>query len=211
MTVSVVDHLSTGGRQLIMLNPLGAPVPESLAGINALFIDRENTGLALLAARKRIDQAKALGLFSVLRCDGLGSHELRQCAQLSPDAIVLPQIVSAAQAATCLALLRNYSVPAIPQIETKSAISDLNGLMALDVAGFLIGPNDLAADMGKPDAPEHADVAAAVESVAGQLAAAGHSFGLPTLTTEAYTYWTGRGAQLCYVTTDALADMKVAS
>lgn len=210
MTNSVVEHLANKDNQLVMLNPLGASAPKSGDGIDALFVDRENTGLTLTDTSTLLQKAKTLGLFAILRCDGLAPDELGRCADLSPDAVVLPQIVSADQAKTCLTTLSKHEVDTIAQIETQSAIQDLAALMALDVTAFLIGPNDLAADMGYPGMAEHEKVTAAVDDVGRQLAAAGRPFGLPTLTAETYSNWTNRGAQLCYVTADALAGLEVA-
>jgi len=205
LTRRLDDHLQRGGA-LVMLNPRGGEVPDVLGAVNALFIDREGTGLTLADAALMVARAARLGLYSIVRCDGTRANELANCAGLSPDAVVLPQLRSADEIGTCLDTLG--PVPAIAQIETVEAVESIGDFAAIaGAAAFLIGPYDLAADMGHAGAPDHPEVAETVERVAGHLAAAGRPFGLPTLDTAVREHWTARGAQLSYITIPALQEM----
>jgi len=205
VTLRLADHLAGGGA-LVMLNPRGGGVPDDLGAVNALFIDREGTGLTLADAALMVARAARLGLYSVVRCDGTRSDELANCAGLSPDAVVLPQLRSADEMETCLSALG--PVPAIAQIETVEAVGSIEGFAAVPgPAAFLIGPNDLAADMGYPGEAENPKVSEAVERVARHLADMERPFGLPTLDAAARQHWTARGARLFYLTTPALQGM----
>lgn len=205
MTLRLSDHLAGGGA-LVMLNPRGTEVPDELGSVNALFIDREGTGLTLADAALMVARAARLELCSVVRCDGTRADELANCAGLSPDSVVLPQLRSADDMETCLNALG--AVPAIAQIETVEAVESIEGFAAVPgPAAFLIGPNDLAADMGYPGEAEHPAVAEAVDRTARHLAAIGRPFGLPTLDAAARKHWTARGARLFYLSVPALQEM----
>ncbi len=198
-----VATLLAAGQRLTMVNPRGAPLPTALPGANALFIDREGTGLSVAGAAALVAEASARRMASILRADGLAADELAACAALAPDAVVLPQIVSASELTGALTAFDPDRTAIIAQVETVEAVADLDALIAVPgVAGFLIGPNDLAHAMGHPGAPDHPDVAAAVDRVAEQLAGAGRAYGLPVMTDAARTRWTDLGAQLHYVPLD---------
>ena len=205
MTLRLADHLAGGGA-LVMLNPRGDEVPDVLGAVNALFIDREGTGLTLADAALMVARAARLGLYSVVRCDGTRADELANCAGLSPDAVVLPQLRSADEIGTCLDTLG--PVPTIAQIETVEAVESIDAFAAVPgPVAFLIGPYDLAAEMGHPGEPDRPEVAETVERAARRLATAGRPFGLPTLDAAAREHWTERGAQLSYITIPALQEM----
>lgn len=199
MTTALQQHLATG-TPLIMLSPGSELPPLSLAGADAVFVDREGTGLSFDGATRQIAAARDVGLFSVLRTDGPSPTELTSCLVLRPDALVLPQIADAEQLEE-IVRVANGSPPAlVAQIETVEAVENLDALIAVrGVTGFLIGPFDLARAMGEqgPDAPA---VAGSVADVAKRLHAAGRVFGLPTLTPDAHAHWCARGAQLLYIT-----------
>ena len=208
MTLPLADRLARGDG-LLMVNAKGAALPARLPGADGLFVDREGTGLSFEKACAQIDWAHRQGLAAILRCDGLSGEELAACGATRADALVLPQIDTAGDLRACLDALVGRPCALIAQIETPGAVASVEALMALPgVAAFLIGPNDLAAAMGHPGAPEHRDVAAAVEGVATKLQGAGRAYGLPTLTRDARQAWADRGAQLFYVPLVAFEDME---
>lgn len=199
MTLPLADRLARGDG-LLMVNAKGAALPEDLPGADALFVDREGTGLALAEARAQVGWAHDRGLLAILRCDGPAAGELSACAATGADALVLPQIAGADDLRACLDTLTDAPCAVIAQIETPGAVASVAALMALPgVAAFLIGPNDLAAEMGHPGKPDHPEVSAAVDRVAETLRAAGRAFGLPTLTPQARRDWAAQGAQLFYL------------
>lgn len=210
MSSALINHLAGGGR-LLMLAP-GPEVPSgTLTGADALFVDREGTGLTVEAAAAQIAAARRAGLFGVLRVDGIAADEVDTCLRLAPDALILPQITGPVQLAALVAQAAAHEVALIAQIETVEAVERLEALMAVDgIAGFLIGPFDLARAMGAAG-PDAAPVAAAVASVTERLGAAGRVYGLPTLSADAYRHWQPKGAQLLYVTLPVFQSTEFAS
>lgn len=187
------------GERLVMVDPGQAGLPDDLAGADAVFIDREGTGLTRADAAALVDSAAHRGLASVIRGNGFGAAELRTCASLSPDAVVLPQLKTAEELRSAVPEVAERTA-IIAQIETVEAVAHLAEFATVDgVAAFLIGPNDLATAMGHRGAPDHPEVIAAVEGVATDLSAAGRPFGLPAPSRAALDTWTARGAQLFYV------------
>lgn len=68
------------------------------------------------------------------------------------------------------------------QVETKSALADLEAIAALDgVDGIFIGPSDLAASLGHPGEPDHPEVTAAIERAIDRIRAAGKPSGILSL------------------------------
>ncbi|MXQ09565.1 hypothetical protein GQ651_17100 [Alphaproteobacteria bacterium GH1-50] len=208
MRAALSTYLVEGGR-LLMLNPGRETLPEHLGEVGAIFIDREGTGLSLGDARIAVKAAKDRNLAAIIRTDGLSEGEITSCAELVPDGIVLPQIVSAEQLTWLVGMLRPSALCVIAQIETVEAVDALSDLMQVEgVDAFLIGPNDLSEAMGYPGQPDHERVQSAIETVAATLAAAGRAFGLPTLSDAARSYWIGKGAQLHYLPIKALPKME---
>ena len=193
-----------------MLNPGAATdLPDRMDGVDALFIDREGTGLSLDEAARRVATAAALGIASVIRTDGLDPAELERCVGLNPNAVVLPQLISARQALSALPVFEATATQIIAQIETTEAVETLADFIEVDgVSAFLIGPNDLAAAMGFDGQPDHPEVTTVVEDVARRLRDARRPFGLPTLTRSAREAWIAKGAQLHYLPLAAFLDME---
>jgi 2-keto-3-deoxy-L-rhamnonate aldolase RhmA len=201
-------HLANGHR-LKMLNPGRELLPDDLQDVNALFIDRENTGLSEQTTHKLISHAAARGLTSVVRTNGLSIQELYFCRNAKPDALVLPQITSATELATAIKVLGDKAPHIIAQIETVEAVDRLNSILLISgISGFLIGPNDLAEAMGHPGQPQHPEVQATVERVAARLRAEARPFGLPMLNAAAEDYWQARGALIQYLPFKAFTELE---
>ncbi len=68
------------------------------------------------------------------------------------------------------------------QIETKSALADIEAIAALDgVDGLFIGPSDLAASLGYPGDPDHPDVVATIEDAIARIGKTGKPAGILSL------------------------------
>lgn len=68
------------------------------------------------------------------------------------------------------------------QVETKSALADIEAIAALDgVDGIFIGPADLAASLGHPGEPDHPEVTAAIEQAIDRIRTAGKPPGILSL------------------------------
>jgi 2-keto-3-deoxy-L-rhamnonate aldolase RhmA len=198
------------GSVIVAVNPGLSPAPDGLGGADALFIDCEGTGLGLVRSAQMVADAQRRGLLSMIRTDGLGPVAIGAALSANPDALVLPQITTKQSLLDCLERVGSRNVALIAQVETMEAVACLDALMNVDpVSLFLIGPNDLASDMGHPGEPEHPDVVAAVSDVAERLSAAGRPYGLPALTRQAAADWKQRGAQLLYVPLSAFEAMEL--
>ncbi len=122
---------------------------------------------------------------------------------------MLPQISGAKELALAMKILGDKAPHIIAQIETVEAVAGLNRLLPLpDVAGFLIGPNDLAAAMGYPGEPNNPEVQSTVERVALRIREAGRPFGLPMLNTAAEDFWDARGALIQYLPLQAFLEVE---
>lgn len=198
MSAAPLNRLAAGA-QLIVLAP-GTSFPNyPLTGANAIFVDREGTGLGKADAAKQITTAQDSGLFAILRVDCLSSDEIEMSLGLELDALILHQINNAFELEMLVALVRGQDVSMIAQVETVEAMEIIADLMTVPgIAGFLIDPFDLARAIGSsgPDAPE---IQQAVGRVAETLLKAG-LYGLPTLNPTDHKRWRAQGAQLLYVT-----------
>lgn len=197
----------SGDLPLIAVNPGGvAPcVADALSGQDnmALFIDCERTAVGLSDAAAMARAARANGLLSILRTESADPAIVTRYLDCRIDAIVLPQMESAADCAAVRRVLDIHAATArstgfIAQIESVAGHRALDEIAtAPGIDAILIGPNDLAASMGLAGQPQHPDVMAAVHDIAARVQAHGKAFGLPVRAATAGD-WARRGARLFY-------------
>lgn len=70
------------------------------------------------------------------------------------------------------------------QVESQAGLAALDDILATDIDGVLVGPSDLAADMGHIGNSAHPDVKAAVLDAVRRIGAAGKAAGVLTLDEE---------------------------
>jgi 4-hydroxy-2-oxoheptanedioate aldolase len=157
-----------GDAPLIAVNAggLAVPVADAFAGAEdvAIFIDCERTPIGVSDAAIMARAARANGLLSILRTESADPAVVTRYLDCRIDAIVLPQMESAAQCAAVHAVLDTHAATAkrtafIAQIESVAghrALDEIAGTPGIDA--ILIGPNDLAASMGLAGQPQHPDV-----------------------------------------------------
>ncbi|MGB3408287.1 MAG: aldolase/citrate lyase family protein [Jannaschia sp.] len=202
-----------GDVPVFAVNPggLSVPVADALGGMNgtALFIDCERTALGVHEASCMARAARASGLFSLLRTESAEPAIVTRYLDCRIDALVVPQIESAAQCADLAAVLQVHAAT-FPRTAFIAQIESVPGHAALDdilsapgIDAILIGPNDLSASMGLAGQPGHADVRAAVEDIAGRVRKVGLPFGLPVVPATARA-WADRGARLFYLSLETL-------
>lgn len=219
-----LTHRLHGDTPLIAVNAGGfaVPVADALAGHAdvAIFIDCERTPMSVSDAAIMARAARANGLFSILRTESAEPAIVTRYLDCKIDAIVLPQMETAAGCAAVRAVLETHAATSrrtafIAQIESVGghlALDDIARTPGIDA--ILIGPNDLAASMGLAGQPQHPDVAAAVADIADRVRGYGLAFGLPVRASTA-SHWAGRGARLFYTAlsqflTDGLAQLRTA-
>ena len=135
------------------------------------------------------------------------AHNLAQAMRYPPDGIrgmggagaratgfsSIPDYVTTANDQVCL----------LVQVETVKAMENLDDILKTDgVDGVFIGPADLSADMGHPGNSGHPDVADAIRTGLGKIAASDKAAGILALnddTAQTYLEW---GAQFLAVGID---------
>jgi len=92
----------------------------------------------------------------------------------------------------------NEQTLVLPQIENRQAIENLDELMAVEgVDGFVIGPRDLAMDMGYYDGPGHDEVKRTIAGVVERIRKAGLIAGTTAATGDQAKALIDRGVLFC--------------
>jgi 4-hydroxy-2-oxoheptanedioate aldolase len=93
--------------------------------------------------------------------------------------------------------LANQQTVVLPQIEDLEAVKNLKKIVQVEgVDGFIIGPRDLAMDMGFYDGPAHPEVNAVIDEIFETVLAAGKTIGTVAATAEQAQKLTARGATI---------------
>lgn len=160
--------------------------------------------------------ARAAGLTVLLRTESADPAIVIRYLDCRIDALIVPQVESAA-ACAALAALADVHAATAPRTALVAQIESVAGHAALDdiatapgIDAILIGPNDLAASMGRPGQPNDPQVQAAVTDIADRLVALGRPFGLPVDPGSAGP-WARRGARLFYLSMPQLMGLGLAA
>ncbi len=98
----------------------------------------------------------------------------------------------------------NAQMCVIVQVETRTAVADLEAIAAVDgVDGLFIGPSDLAADLGHLGNPAHPEAQAAIADAVKRIRAAGKAAGILTADTAAARRYLDLGFTFVAVGSDA--------
>jgi len=89
------------------------------------------------------------------------------------------------------------------QVETRRALDDLDGILAVPGIDLIfVGPMDLASSLGlTPGSPE---LNAVIEDVVSRARAAGRAVGIFAVTAEQVAHWVGRGVQVILFGSDLI-------
>lgn len=207
MSEDLIERLR-GAAPLLALNPGGfAPFVADALGKRddaALFIDCERTALGPTEAALMAQSARANGIPALMRALSSDPAMITRCLDCRIHGLVVPQVETAAQCQGLARILADHGATAprtalIVQIESVAGHAALDAIVGTPgVDAVLIGPNDLAASMGRAGQPGDAAVRAAVDDIAARVRARGLPFGLPV--TEATAgHWRAQGAGLFYV------------
>lgn len=92
----------------------------------------------------------------------------------------------------------------ILQVETRKALENIEAIAALDgVDGILLGPADLAADLGHRDERDHPEVTQALRRAVDAIRAAGKPAGIMLTDVEATQEWLRQGVTFAGVGVDS--------
>ena len=93
----------------------------------------------------------------------------------------------------------------MPQFEEPQMFAELNAIVHIpDVDGIVIGPRDLALNMGFPDGPQHEEVQGLIGETIAIVRGAGLSVGITAATGEIAQRQIERGANIVLISTHTL-------
>jgi 2-dehydro-3-deoxyglucarate aldolase/4-hydroxy-2-oxoheptanedioate aldolase len=166
----------------------------ALLGFDWVWIDLEHTPLSHERAQQLI-QAAAGRTATIVRVPWNDAVHIKRALDLGCDGVIVPQVKTADEARLAVAAAKyppagvrsvgiaraqqygltlqdyvlgaNDRVAVILQIEHIDALPHMGEILAVpDVDALLVGPYDLSASMGRPGEIGHADVVAAINSIA---------------------------------------------
>ena len=202
--------VNPGGMALAAIDAVAAH------GAEALFIDCERSPVGIAEAAWMARAARAAGLLVLLRTESDHPEVVTRYLDCRIDALIVPQVESrsACDRLAGLGAVHAASAPRtalVAQIESRAGHDALDAIAtAPGIDAILIGPNDLAASMGRPGQPRDPQVEAAVADIAARLAALRMPFGLPVDASSARD-WSQRGARLFYLSLPQLLGLGLAT
>ena len=164
------------------------------AGFDWLTIDIEHSAISIAQAQDLIRIIELAGVAPLVRVTCNDANIIKRVMDAGSHGVIVPMVNSAAEAEAAVAAIKyppvgkrgvglsraqryglgfkdyykwnqEHSV-VIVQIEHIDAVNNFEEIMAVEgVDGFLIGPYDLSASMGKPGQFDDPDVVAAIDSV----------------------------------------------
>ena len=215
---------STGGAEIA-----GA------AGFDWCLIDAEHGVHDLPSIRDQLNALAAVGCPSAIRVADNEPWMLKQALDLGAQTVLVPMVNSADEAKAAVRSVRyppagnrglaaavvrasgygaqpDYAVTAddqiclMVQVETRESVDNIDEILSVDgVDCILIGPFDLAADMGflaDPNAPQVMD---AIAHIMARTAAAGKGVGIFCLRPEDLPKYRGMGANFIAVASDVVS------
>jgi 2-keto-3-deoxy-L-rhamnonate aldolase RhmA len=195
-----------------------------LSGCDYVYIDMEHSPNDLMSVLQQSQAAAGTAAHVLVRLPKLDSVLIQQLLDLGIENIVVPMVETAEEARTAVAATRyppngvrsvarvhrgnDYAgdegyfaeiedrVCLIVMIETRAALGRIGEIAAVDgVHGVLIGPADLAADLGHVGAANHPEVVEAIAGAIPKIRAAGTFAGMSTGDGPAGRGWLDKGCQ----------------
>lgn len=179
-------------------------------GFDWLLIDAEHTGMDPKAVLGHLHAASAYPVETMVRPSSLDAAEIKKLLDFGAQTILVPYVRSAEEAARAaetvdyaprgvrgvagitraarFGAVDGYTARArqeiclVVQIETKSALDDLEAIVATPgIDAAFVGPADLAASLGHPGDTGHPEVEEACLDALRRIRAAGKPAGFLTL------------------------------
>jgi 2-keto-3-deoxy-L-rhamnonate aldolase RhmA len=204
---------------------LGVTESLGLAGLDFVWIDMEHTPLGKQEVYRHLVAARAARVASCVRVPWNDAVQIKPILDMGPDALIVPQIRTLQDArdavAACVYLpagargfgpLRasgygTYQVTAASsedqkrtllfiQVEHVDCVQALDEILSLEgIDGFIVGPMDLSASIGKLGQLEDAELNALMDRLARKIVGSGRLLGVSmAFVPHRVKAWIARGA-----------------
>jgi 2-keto-3-deoxy-L-rhamnonate aldolase RhmA len=196
------------GRPGVLVNP-DHPSSSLVAaletmGVDAVMIDCEQGSASFVDVEEMSRAARAAGMSALVRVPAPAPWVIERYMLRGIDGVVIPRLDTAAEAAAAVEAVR-YCAPrtfadttVIVQIESRAAVAELDGFLALDeVDAYFIGPVDLSKSLGFGGDYRTPEVMAVLDQVIDRVVGAGRAVGT-LVTGDDVRHWRERGVTLCY-------------
>ncbi len=219
------------GCWLDFASPMVAEIAAS-AGFDWCLIDAEHGPSDLPLIQAQLQAMAASGTPVAVRVPVGEAWLLKQVLDLGAQTVLVPMVDSAAQAQAMAravryppdgirglasGLVRASGYNAVPdyvttandqiclavQAESRAAVADIDAIAGTPgVDCVLIGPSDLAADMGHTGNPQAREVVEAIEHIIAHTCAAGKAAGIFCLDPDQFRHYRDLGVTMMAVATD---------
>jgi len=202
------------------------------AGFDWLLIDGEHAPNDLRAVLAQLQAVAAYPAQPVVRLPIGDPVLIKQFLDLGAHSLLIPLVESGKQAQQLVSATRyppvgtrgvasarasrwgsitDYMARAdelvclLLQVETRKGLQNLEEILAVQgVDGIFIGPSDLAASLGHPGEPSHADVVPVIEDAITKIKASGKAAGVLTADPDLARAYIGRGVTFCAAGIDTI-------
>ncbi|RJQ09527.1 MAG: hypothetical protein C4551_03745 [Bacillota bacterium] len=200
-------------------------------GIDFVIIDMEHGALSITDVADMIRAAHVVGMKALVRVQGTNLFQIGHVLDADADGVVIPRIKTAAEAEEAARAARfaprgtrglalstracryglrdvasfvaasNDSTVVVVQIETMSALDDLDRILAVkEIDALFIGPLDLSQALGMTGQTTNPKLLGIVEEVTRRIRARGIPVGTLTPSAQAAERWSKAGVQLLTIT-----------
>lgn len=196
------DHASSGLVHFV-----------SKLGIDAVMLDCEQGNLSFENIEDMTRAARLAGTSSIVRIPSVEPWTIERYVMRDIDGLVIPRLDHAEQVAQAVADIR-YAAPrdadqkaVIVQVESASAVNDLDGFLAVpEVDCFFIGAVDLAKSMGYAgDYRQPAVMETMIETIQ-RIRASGRAVGFLVKPHDLQA-WQARGVSMLYTHVNDFIEM----
>lgn len=205
-----------------------------ISGFDTAIIDMEHGPISLSDLTALVTAAQYGGAYAMVRVPECADHVIGAVLDLGADAVLVPQIQSAAQARQAVRAARyapdgirgvnpwtraarygtapnwateaNADVTIIGLVEGSEGLANFDEIIAVPgLDAVFLGPVDMAQSMGLPGEPEHPRVVAAIAAAVTKALARGLRVGVFARDPEGANRWIEHGVTFIGVSEDTVA------
>lgn len=235
--VSFRDRLRSGETLIATFSIVPSPVIAEIiavSGFDVAIIDMEHGPITLSNLMPLVTAAQFGGAYAMVRVPECADHVIGAVLDIGADAVMVPQVQSAAHARQAVAAARyapegyrgvnpwtraarygttanwvtvaNDGAAVIALVEGAEGIANFDEIIAVPgLDAVFLGPVDMAQSMGLPGQADHPRVVAAIEAAFAKALAAGVKVGVFSRDAAGANRWLERGATLVGISEDTLA------